>query len=157
MILLTGSGFGPFSSTTIIDAIVNLTSLTSCDSGGSCPMVSCVWCNTAVDVASADLSSYLNQVLITGLSIQLRIYNNMDPLAGIYRFDDIDLVLLSPIGLRMRLTWNKCFGTNPRSIVLNFHLFSLNILPLSRCSSVGTYTFRQQKQKSCILGKEAIV
>ncbi len=129
-VFLTGSGFGSFTSTTIIDAIVQ-------------PIVACVWCSTAVDLASADLSAFSNQAFITGVSVQVRIYNSDDPFAGIYRFDDIDLVLLSPIGLPIRLTWSKCFGTNPQSITLMFQLSSLNILPLSRCSYSGIYAFPQ--------------
>lgn len=129
-IFLTGSGFGSFTSTTIIDAIVQ-------------PIVACVWCSTAVDLASADLSALSNQALITGVSLQIRIYNSEDPSAGIYRFDDIDLVLLSPIGLPIRLTRNKCFGTNPQSITLMFQLSSLNVLPVSRCSYTGMYAFPQ--------------
>jgi hypothetical protein len=34
--------------------------------------------------------------LITGISVVLKIYNNVDALAGIYRFNDIDLMLRSP-------------------------------------------------------------
>jgi len=138
-IFLSGSGFGPFSSSTIIAA--NVIPLPSCDSGGSCPIASCVWCSSAVDIASADLSAFLNQALITGLSVVLKIYNNADALAGIYRFDDIDLILRSPSGIPLRLTWAKCFGTNPRSITLNFLLSSQNILPFSRCLYTGTYGF----------------
>jgi hypothetical protein len=138
-ISLVGSGFGQFSSTTLIAAAV--IPLPVCNSGESCPVASCVWCSSAVDLASADLSAFANQALITGLSVVLKIYNNVDALAGIYRFDDIDLILRSPSGLPLRLTWSKCFGTNPRSVTLNFLLSSGNMLPTSRCSHTGTYGF----------------
>jgi hypothetical protein len=138
-ISLVGSGFGLFSSTTVITATVLPPPM--CNSGESCQIVSCVWCSSAVDLASADLSPFANQALITGLSVVLKIYNNVDALAGIYRFDDIDLILRSPSGLPLRLTWSKCFGTNPRSVTLNFLLSSENILPTSRCSYTGTYGF----------------
>lgn len=128
-VFLTGSGFGSSTSTSVIDATVHNI------------INSCVWCSTVVDLASADLSLFSNQAIITGLSLQVRIYNSEDPSAGIYRFDDIDLVLLSPANSSLRLTRNKCFGTNPPSIVAAFQLFSLNMLPVSRCSFTGTYAF----------------